>query len=310
MTINLEISLAWMQARKGNVSYSMDHRDGPDSYDCSSSIYYALRSGGAVSAGWAVNTEYMHAWLIANGFELISENTPWDAKRGDIFIWGRKGYSSGAGGHTGIFVDSDNIIHCNWAYNGISVNDHDERWIAAGKPYYYIYRLKGEGDAKPVEPGWKRNDTGWWYVRQNGSYPTSRFEYITENRSWFYFDESGYMYAEKWLKHTDGKWYWFDSKGYMATEWKNIAGSWYYFNRDGSMATGWVKYYDNWYYLDGVNGDMKSDQFIKYNDGWYLLLPDGRLDSKPSFKVEPDGLITTQTLEDQPELEAKNEETK
>lgn len=310
MTINIETTLAWMKNREGKVYYSMDDRNGPDGYDCSSSIYYALRSGGAVSAGWAVNTEFEHGWLISNGFELISENTPWDAKRGDIFIWGRKGYSSGAGGHTGIFVDSDNIIHCNWAYNGISVNDHDERWNAAGQPYYYVYRLKGEGTAEAVEPGWKRNDTGWWYVRQNGSYPTNRFEYISDNRSWFYFDKDGYMYADSWLKHSDGKWYWFDEKGYMATEWVKIAGSWYYFNRDGSMATGWVKYYDNWYYLDAVNGDMKSDCFIKYNDGWYLLLPDGRLDSKPSFKVEPDGLITTQPLEEQPKLEVKNEESK
>ena len=100
------------------------------------------------------------------------------------------------------------------------------------------------------------------------------------------------MYAEKWLHHTDGQWYWFDKDGYMATSWKRIADKWYYFNRDGSMQTGWIKYYDNWYYCDSVNGDMKSDTFIKYNDGWYLLLPDGRLDEKPAFTVEPDGLIT------------------
>lgn len=293
MGVNIESAIAWMQARKGRVSYSMEYRDGEDSYDCSSSIYYALRSGGAVSAGWAVNTEYEHDWLINNGYELISENTPWDAKRGDIFIWGRRGYSSGAGGHTGMFVDSDNIIHCNYAYNGITVNDHDERWLAAGRPYFYVYRLTN-ANAKPVEPkrGWQEDNTGFWYARANGTYPKGQFEYIEENKSWFYFDESGYMYAEKWLHHTDGQWYWFDKDGYMATSWKRIADKWYYFNRDGSMQTGWIKYYDNWYYCDSVNGDMKSDTFIKYNDGWYLLLPDGRLDEKPAFTVEPDGLIT------------------
>ncbi|QRO08230.1 bacteriophage peptidoglycan hydrolase family protein [Streptococcus oralis] len=88
MGLNLETAIAWMRARKGQVSYSMDDRNGPDSYDCSSSIYYALLSGGAVSAGWAVNTEYEHDWLKKNGYELIAENTPWDAQRGDIFIWG------------------------------------------------------------------------------------------------------------------------------------------------------------------------------------------------------------------------------
>ena len=294
MTINIETAIAWMKARQGQVYYSMEDRDGPDSYDCSSSVYYALRSAGAVSAGWAVNTEYEHDWLIKNGYELIAENTECTAQRGDIFIWGRKGASAGAFGHTGMFIDSDNIIHCNYAYNGISINSHDERWLYAGQPYFYIYRLTNP-DAQPEAPkkGWQQDDKGYWYARANGSYPKSEFEYIEENKSWFYFDGSGYMYSDKWLKHTDGKWYWFDKDGYMATSWKKVADKWYYFNRDGSMQTGWVKYYDKWYYLDATNGDMKSDCFVKYNDGWYLLLPDGRMADKPEFTVEPDGLITT-----------------
>ena len=296
MTININTAIDWMYARKGQVSYSMTSRDGDDSYDCSSSIYYALRSAGAASAGWAVNTEYEHQWLIDNGYELISENTPFTAKRGDIFIWGRKGYSSGAGGHTGMFIDGDNIIHCNYPYDGISVNDHDERWAYAGKPYYYIYRLTNPDAAPaPVKKGWQEDSKGFWWARGNGTYPASRFEYIEENRSWFYFNSEGYMVAEDWVKHTDGHWYWFDKDGYMTTSWKKIGGKWYYFNRDGAMQTGWVKYFDDWFYLDPKDGNMISDQFIRYNDGWYKLLPDGRLDTKPAFTVEPDGKITTDT---------------
>ena len=141
MPINIETAIAWMRARQSRVSYSMEERDGDDSYDCSSSVYYALRSAGASSAAWAVNTEYEHQWLIDNGFTLIAENVPWSAQRGDVFIWGKKGFSAGAEGHTGIFVDEDNIIHCNYRYDGISVNDHDDIWGYAGRPYYYIYRL-------------------------------------------------------------------------------------------------------------------------------------------------------------------------
>lgn len=141
MPINIETAIAWMRARQSRVSYSMEERDGDDSYDCSSSVYYALRSAGASSAAWAVNTEYEHQWLIDNGFTLIAENVPWSAQRGDVFIWGKKGFSAGAGGHTGIFVDEGNIIHCNYRYDGISVNDHDDIWAYAGCPYYYIYRL-------------------------------------------------------------------------------------------------------------------------------------------------------------------------
>lgn len=294
MAINIETAIAWMRARKGQVSYSMDYRNGPDSYDCSSSVYYALRSAGATSAGWAVNTEYMHDWLIKNGYELIAENVECTAQRGDIFIWGKRGASAGAFGHTGMFIDSVNIIHCNYAYNGISINSHDERWLYAGQPYFYIYRLTNpNAQPEPAKKGWQRDDKGYWFARANGSYPKDQFEYIEENKSWFYFDSNGYMVAERWLKHTDGYWYWFDKDGYMATSWKQIGGKWYYFNRDGSMQTGWIKYYDNWYYCDTTNGDMKSDTFVRYNDGWYMLLPDGRMADKASFTVEPDGLITT-----------------
>ena len=293
MPINIENAIAWMRAREGKVSYSMEYRDGSDSYDCSSSVYYALRSAGAVSAGWAVNTEYEHDWLIKNGYELIAENTECDAQRGDVFIWGRKGASAGAGGHTGIFVDSDNIIHCNYRYNGITVNSHDYIWALAGQPYFYIYRLTNpNAQPEPPKKGWQKDDKGYWYARANGSYPKGQFEYIEENKSWFYFDESGYMYSDKWLKHTDGQWYYFDKDGYMATSWKKINNKWYYFNRDGAMVTGWVKWYEKWYYLDSENGNMKSNTFVPYNGGYYLLLPDGRMADKESFTVEPDGLIT------------------
>ena len=141
-----------------------------------------------------------------------------------------------------------------------------------------------------IKKGWQKNDNGYWYVKEDGSYPKEQFEKI--DGTWYYFDGSGYMLADKWKKRPDGTWYYFDKSGEMATGWKKISEKWYYFKEDGAMVKGWVKYYDKWYYLDAVNGDMKSDCFVKYNDGWYLLLPDGRLADKPEFTVEPDGLIT------------------
>ncbi|MFX3887830.1 peptidoglycan amidohydrolase family protein [Streptococcus suis] len=137
MTINLETSIRWMSDRVGKVTYSMDYRNGPNSYDCSSAVYYALMAGGAISAGWAVNTEYMHDWLIRNGYVLVAENKPFNAQRHDVFIWGKRGYSSGEGGHTGIFVDNVNIIHCNFKRNGITIDDYNK--VSRGM-YYYLYR--------------------------------------------------------------------------------------------------------------------------------------------------------------------------
>ncbi|MBV1943661.1 glucosaminidase domain-containing protein [Streptococcus parasuis] len=144
MAINIETAIRWMSDRKGRVTYSMDYRNGPNSYDCSSAVYYALMAGGASSAGWAVNTEYEHDWLLKNGFKLIAENQDWDAKRGDVFIWGKRGQSSGAGGHTGIFIDPDNIIHCNYAHNGITVNNYNQTAAASGWMYCYVYRLTNQ----------------------------------------------------------------------------------------------------------------------------------------------------------------------
>lgn len=142
-----------------------------------------------------------------------------------------------------------------------------------------------------VEKGWKQNTTGYWYVKEDGSYPKEKFEKI--NDVWYYFDNSGYMLAEQWKKHTDGNWYWFDNSGHMATGWKKIADKWYYFDVEGAMRTGWVKYKDTWYYLDSKDGNMVSNAFVRAGQGWYYLKPDGGMADKPEFTVEPDGLITT-----------------
>ncbi|MBU5242834.1 peptidoglycan amidohydrolase family protein [Lactococcus lactis] len=48
---SIENMIAWMQARKGKVTYSMTSRMGPNSYDCSSSVFFAMIAGGFLSAG-------------------------------------------------------------------------------------------------------------------------------------------------------------------------------------------------------------------------------------------------------------------
>lgn len=143
MTVDTEKAIAWMGLKEGRVSYSMQYRNGPDSYDCSSSVCSALIYAGASNPGWLLNTEYMHDWLIQNGFELIAENVGWDSKRADIFIWGERGASAGAGGHTGIFIDADNIIHCNYANNNITIDNYNQIAAASGWMYSYAYRYKG-----------------------------------------------------------------------------------------------------------------------------------------------------------------------
>lgn len=145
------------------------------------------------------------------------------------------------------------------------------------------------GDSK-VEAGWHQNSNGWWYVNEDGSYPTNRWQVIED--VWYYFDNDGYMKSNAWHKHLDTNWYYLLPDGSMAKGWVLIDNKWYYFDNEGAMATGWVKYKDTWYYLDYQKGSMISNAFIKSEKGWYYLKEDGSLADKPEFEVEPDGLIT------------------
>lgn len=141
---NVESAISWMNSKRGRVTYSMAYRNGPGSYDCSSSVYFALKYAG-FNVTRIGNTETMFVDLPAMGWKELPKNAfgGYDAKRGDIFIWGRRGASAGAFGHTGIFVDPDNIVHCNYGYNGMSVNNHDVIWNANGRPVCTIYRYEG-----------------------------------------------------------------------------------------------------------------------------------------------------------------------
>lgn len=142
----IEKALAWFYARKGRVFYSMESRNGPNSYDCSSSVYHALKEAGLLpSSYWIGNTDTLFDALEKNGWVRLSEdaNGEADTQRGDIFIWGIRGNSGGALGHTGMFVDADNVINCRYQA-GIVIDNHDWLWSASGYPPYAFYRYVGK----------------------------------------------------------------------------------------------------------------------------------------------------------------------
>lgn len=145
MTINMQKAIDFMvQLKNRGITYSMNgSRNGNDgTADCSGAVMQALMNAGG-SASYLRNTDSMHEYLLANGFKLVYENTgSYSPKKGDIFIWGKKGQSGGAFGHTGIFYDNaENIIHCNYGYNGVTINNVDSIASGNGWPYFYIYRL-------------------------------------------------------------------------------------------------------------------------------------------------------------------------
>lgn len=142
----IEKALAWFYARKGRVRYSMENRNGPSSYDCSSSVYHALKEAGIFPASyWIGNTDTLFDALEKNGWVRIPTDANGNAQcqRGDIFIWGIRGNSGGALGHTGMFVDADNVINCRYQA-GIVVDNHDWLWSVSGQPPYTFYRYVGK----------------------------------------------------------------------------------------------------------------------------------------------------------------------
>ena len=145
--MNKEAIINWFNARKGRVTYSMANRNGPSSYDCSSAVYHALIEAGFLPQGYRIgNTDSLFNDLEAHGWKQVPVNANGDADthRGDIFIWGKRGASGGAFGHTGVILDdAGNIIHCSSGYDDIHVDNHDWLWELNGRPAYTFYTYVG-----------------------------------------------------------------------------------------------------------------------------------------------------------------------
>lgn len=167
--------LNWFKAREGKVTYSMSSRMGPRSYDCSSSVYFALIEAGFLPQGtWPGNTESLYQ-LEGRLLQPISRA---EVRAGDIFVAGPKGNSLGANGHTGVFLDNQTIIHCTiapaYGVNGITTTPA-QGWMG-GPPVHY-YRLKGATESsntnnnaqKPTEtkPTIKEEKLMYIYWKQN-----------------------------------------------------------------------------------------------------------------------------------------------
>ena len=114
-----------------------------------------------------------------------------------------------------------------------------------------------------VKADWKRDNVGWWYSLNNGSYLKNRG--VDIDGKWYRFDDRGYMMTG-WqpiaeVNATSRKkinWSYFDPvNGDQKIGWQNIDGKWYYLTRSGALIG--EQYMDGKsYYFDPVNGDMKT----------------------------------------------------
>ena len=165
-------------------------------------------------------------------------------------------------------------------------------WQYSSNPFdKNIVLLDDEPDEEPKTAGeWKKDSTGWWFRRENGSFPFDKWEKIAG--VWYYFNSKGYCLSSKWLKYKE-KWYYLKDNGAMAIGWVFVGGKWYYLDASGAMVTGWVQYKDKLYHLKEENGEMSSKELVKVEGGWYYVNEDGSRSDKPAFNVLPDGLIVT-----------------
>lgn len=140
----LDKMLKWFEERVGKVTYSMENRQGPNSYDCSSAVYSALKYAGfKTRISYLGNTETLFkekGYL----FKEISRN---EIKRGDIFVSGVEGQSLGSYGHTGVVYSSNQIIHCTYPANGIAITPITN-WT--GSPTRW-FRIVGANEDKHTE---------------------------------------------------------------------------------------------------------------------------------------------------------------
>ena len=90
---------------------------------------------------------------------------------------------------------------------------------------------------------WVKDEKGWWYKRQDGSYPKNTWGYESYNGKsyWYYFLGSGYM-ATGWVDLNGSKYYLFPGSdgwmGRMLTGWQWIDGYCYYFGTDSGNNEG------------------------------------------------------------------------
>jgi GH25 family lysozyme M1 (1,4-beta-N-acetylmuramidase) len=165
-------------------------------------------------------------------------------------------------------------------------------WQYSSNPYdKNIVLLDDEPEQEPKTAGtWKEDSTGWWFRRNNGSFPYSKWEKIAD--VWYYFNSKGYCLTSQWFNEDD-KWYYLKEDGAMAVGWVLVGSEWYYTDDSGAMVTGWVQYKDKLYHLKEESGAMSSKELVKVEGGWYYVNEDGSRSDKPALTVLPDGLIVT-----------------
>lgn len=171
--VSIEIMIKWFKDREGKVTYSQANRLGPNSYDCSSAVFFALIEGGFLPKSTNIgNTESLYG--LENSLLIPISRS--EVKRGDLFVSGFKGASGGNDGHTGVFLDNTNIIHCTPAGGSAGIiTTPATNWMGdyKGLPVYY-YRLKNADDGN-IPNQESEEKLMWVFYQANKNVPVRWF---------------------------------------------------------------------------------------------------------------------------------------
>lgn len=217
--------------------------------------FYFMTSDGSLSKGGKViNTKNLK--LTKNG--ISKEGVYYINTDGSVFA----GWKT-INGYKYYFIDKtykDTLDIANLAYNTNAYRDVLNQY---GKKIYGDFVKLSTGKTYAFNKSTGAVYTGWFKL--DGKY--------------YFANDNGVMYINKWYKDANGKWYHFDSKGVMQTGKQTINKKIYYFNGSGVMQYGWKKISDKWYYFD------------KAKDGAALVSTSKKIGNK-TYKFNSSGVCT------------------
>lgn len=134
----IELFVKWMKSREGKVRYSQARREGPNYYDCSSSVSSAAKFAGLFPKSVGLPTTET-LWNMGNAGTYFHQINQSEIQYGDIFV---SRYNNK--GHTGVILDKNTIIHCTLygSINGI-VTTKLKGWTGPNVRFYRWNENKG-----------------------------------------------------------------------------------------------------------------------------------------------------------------------
>lgn len=134
----IELFVKWMKSREGKVRYSQARREGPNYYDCSSSVSSAAKFAGLFPKSVGLPTTGT-LWAWGNAGTYFHQINQSEIQYGDIFVSRQNNK-----GHTGVILDKNTIIHCTLygSINGI-VTTKLSGWTGPNVRFYRWNENKG-----------------------------------------------------------------------------------------------------------------------------------------------------------------------